>query len=443
MGVILCLAVMGEQLAIDPHDWDSWCRRLAGGWLVDIPASEIVDRAAVYSTELKRQQVNYVLLSAAEPIDFIARVMAASCLELPLFLTDDRWGESEKLQVSEILKLVDRSRDRQKIIIPTGGSSGKLKFAVHTWQTLSASAMGFREFYEIDLINSVCILPLFHVSGWMQLVRSFLTAGRLLIADYHRVLSTTESIDKSEFFISLVPTQLRKLIELDPDWLGGFKTVLLGGAPAPIDLLDRARALNIPLALTYGMTETASQICSLKPTEFLAGNITCGRVLPHAQITILTGDRAGEIAIESKSLMLGYYPNFTPPIECFYPDDLGTFDRDGYLTISGRTSDKIITGGEKVFASEIIQAIIATELVKDAWAIGIPDSYWGQAIAAIYVPISPEITSESILAKIGNNLSRYKLPKHWIATTEIPRNALGKILLDRLALLVANKFKTP
>ncbi len=362
--------------------------------------------------------------------------MAGCRLGIPIFLCNPHWGDTEWAQVAELTSQVNPQQHQNTIMIPTGGSSGEIKFAIHIWETLSASAWGFQEFYTVAKINTVCTLPLYHVSGLMQLVRSILTDGKLLVTNFHQLYtdpnSITSQIELEDYFISLVPTQLAKLLDLDSKWLAKFQTILLGGAPPSIELLARARTAELPLALTYGMTETASQITSLKPAEFLAGNNSCGRVLPHASIKLRSPDC--EIQIESKSLMLGYFPTLNTSTY-FEPDDLGSFDSDDYLTILGRNSGKIITGGENVFPIEVINAIMVTGLVADVWVIGLPDRYWGQLVVAAYVenniPVSADILSQAIAGKI----SKYKIPKQWISISQIPRNSLGKVLIHELKAL--------
>ena len=200
------------------------------------------------------------------------------------------------------------------IMIPTGGTSGNIRFTMHTWETLSASVMGFQKYFDCREINSFCTLPLYHVSGLMQFMRSFLTGGNLVICSYKAIQTAPIKLNTEDYFISLVPTQLQQLIKTVPDWLSGFKTVLLGGAPAMRSLLDTAREYKIRVAPTYGMTETASGIVALKPEDFLAGNNSSGGVLPHAKIAIEPvdnkpiGNKVGLLEISCASLCLGYYP---------------------------------------------------------------------------------------------------------------------------------------
>ena len=204
---------------------------------------------------------------------------------------------------------------------------------------------GFTEYFSINVVNSFCILPLYHVSGLMQFMRSFTTGGKLVITSSKKLeTSQLQNINPADFFISLVPTQLQKLLQ-NPEltqWLSKFSTVLLGGAPPWDELLEKARYHQIRLAPTYGMTETASQIATLKPDEFLQGKFNSGKILPHAKIII--DNQPGNINIQSQSLALGYYPQMWENRDNFVVDDIGFLDNQGYLHIIGRNIYKIITG---------------------------------------------------------------------------------------------------
>ncbi|MBE9123076.1 2-succinylbenzoate--CoA ligase [Tychonema sp. LEGE 07199] len=328
------------------------------------------------------------------------------------------------------------------IMIPTGGSSGKIRFAIHTWETLTASVEGFQEYFQLDKINSFCVLPLYHVSGFMQFMRSFTTVGKLVIQPFKALESGEKAdIEPEEFFISLVPTQLQRLLQ-NPDtanWLSRFRAVLLGGAPAWPELLATARNHQIKLAPCYGMTETASQIATLKPEDFLAGNNSSGQVLPHAKITIrspqgeiLCSNQIGNIAVNAKSLALGYYPEKFGDLPYFQLDDLGFIDRNNCLNIVGRSSDKIISGGENVFPAQVEAAIKNTNLVADVAVIGLPDKDWGQVVTAIYVPANSEVTVKNLQAAIEDKLSKFKRPKYWVIVEQLPRNSQGKINREQL-----------
>ncbi|MEO8891680.1 MAG: 2-succinylbenzoate--CoA ligase [Coleofasciculaceae cyanobacterium] len=419
-----------------------------------------------WTQQTNRETPLKILLAEKYPIHFIASFVAAVAANCQVFICNPNWVEQEWQQVFNLVQpdLIlgdvplylpetsskNEGNNKAKIMIPTGGTSGKVRFVMHTWDTLIASVHGFKQYFGEQNINSFCVLPLYHVSGLMQFIRSFTTGGKLLILPFKSIAEEVENEELKDFFISLVPTQFAQL--LNPEsaiWLSNFKVVLLGGSPAWAELLEQARNFHIPLALTYGMTETASQIVTLKPEAFLRGNNSSGQILPHAKLTIqdatgkkLAVNQIGIITIKSDSLMLGYYPQFLTEEPHFQPDDLGFLDEQGYLTIVGRNSNKIITGGENVFPAEIEAAIQATQLVIDVCVIGISDLHWGQAVTAIYVPRIETVCQELLKSLIEDKLSKYKQPKYWLRVESLPRNYQGKINIEQLKKIVDIKLKS-
>jgi O-succinylbenzoic acid--CoA ligase len=195
------------------------------------------------------------------------------------------------------------------------------------------------------------------------------------------------------------------------------------------------------------MTETASQIATLKPNDFLNGKVNSGKILPHAQVKIcnqqgqmLQANQIGNITIKALSLCLGYYPNMWSNQKYLQVDDIGFLDEQGYLNIVGRNSDKIITGGENIYPIEIESAIRATQMVADVCVIGIPDKQWGQALTAIYIPKNADTSVDKIKTILSLQLSRFKIPKHWISIDNLPRNAQGKVNRQELQQIAALKI---
>jgi o-succinylbenzoate---CoA ligase len=454
-----------------------------------------IERTKIYCDRLSpfttQNQFLRILLCQTDPIEFLSGFMAACITGCPVFLGNPNWSTQEWERVLNLVqphkiwgtlpipfqppdpKLAD-AQEKGWIMIPTGGSSGQIKFAIHTWATLTASAQGFQSFFEVDSINSCCVLPLYHVSGLMQFARSLLTHGQLQIIPFASLLNnhshkenqslssspltkgglrgvvqgvnlSPQNLFQQQYFLSLVPTQLQRLLQ-QPDripWLQQFHTILLGGAPAWPSLLDQAKQHQLNLAPTYGMTETASQVVTLKPQDFLRGQMNTGSTLPHAQIEICdtvgqlsSVGQMGTIVIQSKSLFQGYYPKHSPEAT-FKTDDLGYFDAQNHLHITGRNSRKIISGGENIFPEEVEIALRSTGLVKDVYVTGLPDDQWGEAVVALYVPENPNITTQMLKDAIENPLSHYKHPKRWLSVGEISRNAQGKV--DRGAIAASLK----
>ncbi|MGI0495972.1 2-succinylbenzoate--CoA ligase [Limnospira platensis CENA597] len=402
-----------------------------------------------------------ILIAEPDPVIFLGTFWAGIMANCSVILANPNWGIYEWEQVfnsigntdlqfgnlPHIAKIddVDNPINQRRslfpsgsILIPTGGTSGTIKFAVHTWETLTASAIGFQQYFDKFQINSFCILPLFHVSGLMQFVRSLITGGQLVIGSGKNLeKGDYPQLDISDFFISLVPTQLHRLLyhPQTANWLSKFTTVLLGGSPPWLELLNQARQHQIRLSPTYGMTETASGVVTLKPDDFLAGNNSSGRVLPHAKVMIVDpqgqpvkSPEIGLIKIQANSLSWGHDTQINQPrLSQLITDDLGYFDNWGYLTLVGRQGDKIITGGENVFPVEVEAAILATGMVADVCVVGIGDRHWGEVVTAVYVPHYPPVSIEILANSLGDRLSRYKHPKNWIAVDTLPRNDRGKI----------------
>jgi len=404
-----------------------------------------------------------ILLAEADPTIFLASFLAACVRDCTIFLGNPNWAGEEwrwvltqvqpdviwaeiplRHRLQGLLSNISQPRlpgnaatPAGLIAIPTGGSSGQIRFALHTWETLMAAVVGFQNHFQVETIQAYCVLPLYHVSGLMQVLRAFTSGGYCLIQDFsHLVGSNQPAIALSDFFISLVPTQLQRLLQQDCPWLDQFRTVLLGGGPAWPSLLTTARDRGISLAPTYGMTETAGQIATLPPQAFLQGDMSCGPILPHAQITIRSDDgqplgphQIGAIHITSTALALGYYPDPDQALTRggLQSDDYGYWDDRGHLHLVGRRQDRMVTGGETVFAAEVEAALESTHLVADVGVIGLPDPYWGEAVTALYVPQQTTTGSTMLKAAIAPLLSRYKHPKHWIPVKELPRNPQGKL----------------
>ena len=431
-----------------------------------------------------------VILVEPDPLKFITYFFAGIISGVDLFLCHPDWQTQEWEQVFKLVKpdliwgeLGDRElgkwgdgevledeedggdRKTQSIIgIPTGGSSGKIRFAVHTLSSLTASVEGFAQYFESQKINSCCILPLYHVSGLMQLWRCFITQGKLAIFPYKSLKQgKLPDIAPENFFISLVPTQLKFLLDSNPHWLAKFHSVLLGGGAAWRSLLDQARDYNIKLCPTYGMTETASGVVylrsrsvyrqvsqsdlpSVRSQDFFNHSNSSGKVLPHANIEIIDNQgksvdfgQIGTICIQSDSLYCGYYPEFRRR-KSLITDDLGYFDDRGFLYIVGRNSQKIITGGSNIFPQEVETAILATGLVKDVCVIGLKDEQWGQVVTAVFVSVE-NFDLNLLKHKLQSQLSKYKHPKNWLEVDSLQRSDRGKINYPKITQLALQKLK--
>lgn len=410
--------------------------------------SESFDRAsseiALKSESCKK---GGILICSRSPQDLIGAFLAGVCFRVPLFLGNPEWKENEWkqffMQVSPALTfggtpyprlanspLRDLSAFQGYIMIPTGGSGGKVRFAMHTWDNLVASATATAAFLGKKKINSICLLPLYHISGLMQIIRAFLSGGEVLF-------DPLDSFDNTHnfqgFCLSLVPTQLKRLMEISIriNQLRTFDVVFLGGASASGDLLARAREKEIPLAPTYGTTETASMIAAMSPQNFLKGIQGVGQALPHAKLFI---NNEGRICVYSNSLFNGYFPDSPLKKSFWETSDDGRIDDKGYLTVIGRADRIIITGGEKVDPKDVEEVILSTGLVSSVIVTSKKDAEWGQRVVAICVPDAPiENLIERLKAGVKESLANYKVPKDWIIVDRLPYDEKGKITKESLS----------
>lgn len=438
-------------------------QQVNNNWLIDYDNFTLLQLTQKLTRELKNFKLNQqktpiVFLNEPEPLKFIAGFLATIIEEVPVFLGNPHWQKLEWQRVQQLLQpdLIWGSNYNIQSLptincpispttpiigIPTGGSSGSIRFAVHDLTTLTASVKGFTKYFQTTSVNFYCTLPLYHVSGLMQLWRSLITGGHLAMVSYSDLKQGIKpNILPQDYFLSLVPTQLQFLLDRDRDWLSQFKTILLGGAPAWRSLLERSRQHNIAVATTYGMTETASGITYLKPQDFLCGNYSSGKVLPHAKVEIidehnrvLEPNTVGKVKIQADSLYYGYYPQYCAIQKPLITDDLGFIDRVGFLHIVGRNSQKIITGGENVYPQEVEAAILATKLVKDVCIIGLEDEQWGQVVTALFVPLDRKVEVTAIEQQLQQQISKYKQPKYWLQVDSLLRNQKGKVNYSVLA----------
>jgi O-succinylbenzoic acid--CoA ligase len=406
-----------------------------------------------------------VAIAESDPVDVLAAVLAVLAMQGTVVLGNPQWSAADWHRVMQMVPVTHgwgtpsglESKPSVAIapgwiLIPTGGTSGRLKFAIHTWDTMMAAAAGVQAHFQGGPIHSCCVLPMYHVSGLMQAVRAWQSGGTLAIASYRQWLAQgPPSLPHSDFFLSLVPTQLQRLLEHPGSgWLAQLRAILLGGGPAWPTLLDRAQAAQLPLALTYGMTETAAQVATLYPQQFLAGQRHCGPVLPHCRITIVDDQgrsqlpgQVGQVQVQAMSQCLGYVSEQLerlPPDSPMVTDDVGYLDAHGQLHIVGRSSHKIISGGENIFPEVVEAAIRATDLVADVAVLGVPDGDWGEGVTAVYVPragqmIDPEAAHrfrDQMAIALQPHLSHVQYPKYWIPVAALPRTAQGKLQRQHL-----------
>ncbi len=374
--------------------------------------------------------------------------------------------------------------DSPAAIVFTSGTSGHPKGVVLTYANFLYSALGSAN--RIGTLPGdrwLCCLPLYHVGGLSIIQRCCLYGTTVILQNGFDLAQIQHAFNSQAVtLISLVPTMLYRLIassvglddtspprqmelggEVNPiplstQWGGArggdgliqfpptLRLILLGGAAASPDLLQKSHALGLPVATTYGLTEACSQVATLFPADSKPGSV--GRPLMFSGVEILRDDGTpaaigeyGEVVVSGQTVMVGYDENPAATAQILrdgrlYTGDIGYLDADGDLWIVQRRTDLIVSGGENVYPVEIENTLRQHPAVADCCAAGLPDAEWGQ-IVAMAVVLKPGFDADpaALTTFCRQHLAGYKIPRRWVFVERLPQNATGKIQRRAVAVL--------
>lgn len=334
--------------------------------------------------------------------------------------------------------------DRLQAIVFTSGTTGYAKgamltFANHFW---SATASAFHLGVHTGDRWLAC-LPLYHVGGLAILLRSCLYGTSVVLHDGFDVSAVLHSLrDEGITLVSLVPTMLGRLLQagLTVEEAPALRLALIGGAAAPAALLDEASAAGLPLAVTYGLTEAASQVATRLLGEGNEPDGSVGRPLLFTQVTIASDDgndrvsnTPGEIIVNGPTVFAGYYRDEAATAATLrdgrlHTGDIGYVDDAGELWLLDRRADLIVSGGENVYPAEVERILREHPAVTQVAVVGLPDPEWGQQVAAAVVLRQPgAATVAELLAHCRERLAGYKRPRHVVICDALPQTGSGKI----------------
>jgi acyl-CoA synthetase (AMP-forming)/AMP-acid ligase II len=351
---------------------------------------------------------------------------------------------------------VERGMDDVVMVSPTGGTTGAPKGVMNTNRSLTATLafVMMSVHYDADQpVVNLAALPMTHSAGIFSLGASARggTVAVLPRAEPTAVLEAIERYRVTELF--LAPTVVYRLMDV-PDLarhdLSSLRYLLYAAAPMSTEKLRRALELFGPvLAECYGQTEAFAGISFLAREEhFVDGEVapdsrlaSCGRPNPLISVEIRDeGDKPvpvgepGEICVRGDLVMKGYYaaPEATAETVVdgwLHTGDVGHFDHEGYLFITDRKKDMIISGGLNVYPSEVEQVIWGHPAVQDCAVIGVPHEDWGEAVTAV-VELSPGASLEAaeLIALCRDRLGGVRAPKRVEFVDSLPRSAAGKVL---------------
>jgi long-chain acyl-CoA synthetase len=302
---------------------------------------------------------------------------------------------------------------------------------------------------------SLAAMPVSHVGGGVWGVVGLFNGAKTIVArefDPFKVLDFIEQDGISKIF--MVPAALRIVVNQPRARQVDFsrlRYIVYGSSPMPLDLLRQCLdVFGCGFCQTYGMTETSGTIVYLPPEDHdPAGNQrmrAAGIPMPGVELKVvdeqgndLPPHTVGEIVTRSEANMVGYWGLPEATSRTLDADgwlrtgDAGYLDEDGYLYISDRIKDMIISGAENIYPAEVENVIHDHPAVADVAVIGVPDEKWGEAVKAIVV-LHPgtAVDASSIIDFARSRMAHFKAPKSVDFIDALPRNAAGKILRREL-----------
>lgn len=412
------------------------------GWpLVGLERSQSTQKL---STRIEQTQPELVLCTSATESK-AASAITGDCSTVPV----DNWNDTAtdwKLTategqsndyISESVTSGQNSQPSTALILFTSGTTGKPKAVRLTDRNLTASAeaSAYRLGVSPDDRWLGC-LPVAHMGGIAPVVRTAQYGTTLVFQSKFDAVSTAKCIQEYGITgISLVPTQLRRLLDADGEVLSTLETVLLGGAPASEELLARASEERISVYPTYGLTETASQVATARPEQAQRFPGTVGQPLYGTTVrivndgTVLGPNEQGEIVVSGPTVTPGYLDADATDSAFsehgFHTGDVGYRDDDGRLWVEGRLDDLIQTGGELVAPNTVESVIADHPQVEDVAVVGLADAEWGERVSALVV--ADDCTKGDLREYCREHLATYEVPKTIVLVDSLPRTVSGTV----------------
>lgn len=352
---------------------------------------------------------------------------------------------------------LDVDMDDVIAIVPTGGTTGLPKGVMNThrsYQTAFAHLMINFPYMEEDKPVTLAAAPMTHTSGLLSIPVTTRGGAVVILSkpDPTLMLAAIPKYCVTELF--LPPTVIYRLLEIPGlnmkvDF-SSLKYLIYGAAPMSVEKLKQAIEVFGPvLAGGYGQTEAGGTISTMPPHQHFVGRTVApdsrlssvGRPNPlvHVEIMddhnhILPRGQSGEICLRGDLMMRGYYNDPVKTAETIidgwlHTSDVGHIDDEGFLHITDRKKDMIISGGFNVYPSQVEQVIWGHPAVQDCAVIGVPDEKWGEAVKAVVeLNAGHTVTAQELIALCKEKLGSVMAPKTVDFIAQLPRSMVGKVL---------------
>jgi acyl-CoA synthetase (AMP-forming)/AMP-acid ligase II len=346
------------------------------------------------------------------------------------------------------------SEEDVSTILYTSGTTGRPKGAALSRRSRYSAMLGMLA-HEIDVSSGAAMAhvgPLSHGSG-SKILAYFLGGARNVVLPSFDPDAFLSAVRKEAITGSfMVPTMIESLVEAAGSARGGtwpsLRGITYGGAPMSPDLIQRAIARFGPVFVqVYGTSEAPHPVTVLSQRQHVDGASRVGRLssigreVLTVDVAVVGDDGAavpdgdvGELWIRGDNLMNGYWGNKEATREAFEgtyykTGDLAWRDDEGFLHMSGRKKELIISGGLNIYPAEVERALATHPSVAHAAVVGVPDDYWGESVMGYVVLRSgATVTEDQLIEHCRGEIASYKKPRSIRFVDDLPRGSTGKVL---------------
>jgi malonyl-CoA/methylmalonyl-CoA synthetase len=334
-----------------------------------------------------------------------------------------------------------RSGDDWAAMLFTSGTTGRSKGAMLSCTNLVSNARALVRAWRFEPDDVlVHVLPVFHVHGLFVALHCALAVGASIrLHERFEPDAVVSDLPRSTVLMG-VPTNYHRLLAhpgLDADVCRGMRLFTSGSAPLPAHEHEAfAARTGHRIVERYGMTETMILTSNPYDGDRVAG--TVGFALDGIEVQVADDDgrrvpagATGTVEVRGPNVFLGYWgrPEATAAATrddgFFVTGDVGSMDEHGRLTLAGRASDLIISGGYNVYPKEVELVLDQVPGVDESAVIGLPDPDLGEVVVAVLVADGP--LDEAAVLEACAGLARFKRPRRLLVVDELPRNAMGKV----------------
>lgn len=384
----------------------------------------------------------------------------ARAADVPAWLhleEDDCGSFAEAVAASEPdTDIATMAPDDVVAMLYTSGTTGRSKGALLTLRNLASNAASLQTLWgwqHDDLLLHA--LPIFHVHGlFVALHCAMLGGSSVLFHPRFDCAAVRADLHRATVMMG-VPTFYTRLLA-DPAFgaasCHNMRLFISGSAPLlPASFEAFAERSGHRILERYGMTEAGMISSNPLHGERIAG--TVGYALPEVRIRVVDASgralppgEIGEVEISGPNVFAGYWRQPEKTAAAFRPDgylrsgDLGSLAADGRLTLAGRATDLIISGGYNIYPKEIENCLDALDGIAESAVIGVPHADLGEAVLAVLVPAGEPPDADQVMAALARRLARFKRPRRIVWLPQLPRNSMGKVQKQLLRERFAHSF---